>query len=198
MKHKLTIPAVALVSFLLGACIFSKNHNAASPLQLLQLLAQTASCWVSAGNTATTACSIGIGGATPNENTKLAVNGRISSSVLGVYCGKTSGGFTGSQVGGYTGAKAKCETACGNTNAHMCSAHELVSGWQNGISTPLMFLWYSGGLYTTHTGGTGQNQDCGGWKLGSGSPSHGPATDQTVNAPNVQTCDMSLPIACCL
>ncbi len=162
MNRKIIITAAAsgLLFFTLGACIFSKNKEAASAIQLIQLLAQATNCWISAGSTATTTCSIGIGGATPDANTKLAVNGRISSSVLGVYCGKTSGNFNGSQVGGYPGAKSKCETACGNANAHMCTGHEA------GISAQLALAPSSGGhhwMTTVSNSSAPALQDCNGW-----------------------------------
>ncbi len=189
-KIIITAAASGLIFFMLGACIFSKNKEAASAIQLLQLLAQATNCWISAGSTATTTCSIGIGGVTPNANTKLAVNGRISSSVLGVYCAKTASTYNGAQVGGYTGAKAKCETACGSTSAHMCSSHELIVSYQLGISIE-NGSWYSAYHCVDQAGSN--ICDCEGW---AGTTEKGPIT--TFTKPNITNCSSALPIACCL
>lgn len=178
--------AGCLVGLLLGACIFKKNNAGASPLQLLQLLAQTASCWVSAGNTATTACNV-------------TISGRISSSMLGVYCGKTTATYNGAQVGGYAGAKAKCEVACGNANAHMCTGHEVSISQQLGVNIPSTTpMWLS--TYVRAESVTGTNavlSDCEGWASNNIAYA-APRTATGSVYPSLGTCDISSPIACCL
>lgn len=194
MKRKIIITAVAsgIIFFTLGACVFSKNSEMASPIQLLQLLAQATNCWISSGSTATTACSIGIGGATPDANTKLAVNGRISSSVLGVYCGQTAS--TAGSLGGWTTAKSLCQTACGSANAHMCSGHEIMISRQIGVGPAAWAHWY-GGHAAASPGAGEQNTDCGGWTSAASTVW---GSRVLGNDPDYARCNTSLPLACCL
>lgn len=125
--------------------------------------------------------NISVGTATAVSGTRVTVNGRISSSVLGVYCGNTSGigtsgSFTnGSTAGaisyngktGYRGAKAACETACTNVNAHMCTSHEIAISRQLGVSIdPTEQLISIGGF--AHDG-TYYATDCDGWTSNSSS-----------------------------
>ncbi len=166
-KTTIIATASALGGLLLGACIFKKAEGGPSPVQLLQLLAQATNCWISSGGSVTTACSVGVGGATADANTKLAVNGRISSSVLGVYCGKTTGTFNGAQVGGFGGAKSLCATACDNTNAHMCTAHEISISLQLGISVPGQG-WMS--TFVLFDSGPNANTECSNWSSGGDMP----------------------------
>ncbi len=195
MNRKIIITAAAsgILFFTLGACIFSKNKEAASAIQLIQLLAQATNCWISAGSTATTTCSIGIGGATPDANTKLAVNGRISSSVLGVYCGKTSGTFTGA-IGGYTAAKDKCVAACSNnTNAHLCTVHEISMSAQIGLPLPT-----SGGHYRISSGDAGVANDCQGWTDGTAGWSSHTWFGGATSVLSTVACNNTIPMLCCL
>jgi hypothetical protein len=123
----------------------------------------------------------------------VRINGRISSSVLGTYCGATAASVTGN-MGGYTGAKALCETACSNTNAHMCTAHEMIISMQLGISFPVSGLWYS--TYVRADAGGQLGQDCYGWTVttNDGAASNGSSNGQ----PNLSNCSASRKVACCL
>lgn len=120
----------------------------------------------------------------------VTVNGRISSTTLGVYCGT----YNGLGVGGYTGAKALCITACGNSNAHMCTAHEISISRQLGISVT-NGPWYSSAAFYNTSSGTLNVTDCLGWTSASSSEV-GPIT----NTPNGQNnlCNAFAPVACCL
>lgn len=89
--------------------------------------------------------------------TRLAVNGRISSSVLGVYCGRTTTTFNGN-IGGYPAAKSQCETTCGNSNAHMCTSHEIAISKQLGISVGGAEQWIATFAYPS--GATSPHNEC--------------------------------------
>lgn len=121
--------------------------------------------WVKSGANA----SYPSGGITVNTSTQLnsatvTVNGRISSSVLGVYCGITPTA-TGN-LGGYAGAKALCVTACGNTNAHMCTSHEMIITMQVGITIPSN-IWFSNGISSdTNNDNIHSQTDCVAWTSG--------------------------------
>lgn len=151
--------------------------------------------WVKSGANA----SYPSGGVTVNTSTQLnsatvTVNGRISSSVLGVYCGistATNGNIGG---GGYPAAKALCVTACGNANAHMCTAHELSISRQLGITVP-SDIWYSPFVTSDMSGGFINNTECTGFISNSGSLYGGVYTGVHGSA---GTCDGSRSIACCL
>jgi hypothetical protein len=125
----------------------------------------------------------------------VTVNGRVSSSVLGVYCGATAGLVTGN-MGGYTGAKALCETACSNTNAHMCTAHELSISFQLGIPLPNVQLWYSTYVYASDIGLF--TTDCFGWASSSSTPRGALRSTLSDNRPTDGDCSVSYQVACCL
>jgi hypothetical protein len=134
-----------------------------------------------------------IGTSSLANSSTLTVNGRISSSSLGFYCGVTAATYTGSTVGGYTGAKSKCETACGNTNAHMCTSHEMSLSRQHGIS-PTEPSWYSSYGYWLGTASLNV-YDCNVWT--SASSGQGGSTNNSGGS-SWNSCDNSLRIACCL
>ncbi len=123
----------------------------------------------------------------------VTVNGKISSSVLGVYCGATAGLVTGN-MGGYTGAKALCETACSNTNAHMCTAHEISISRQLGISISSN-LWYTSYSFGFQSGT--DTIDCAGWTDGTAT-ARGPKAYPSPGQPGNDFCNATLPVACCL
>ncbi|MDX1959165.1 MAG: hypothetical protein SFU98_11370 [Leptospiraceae bacterium] len=149
--------------------------------------------WVKSGANA----SFPSGGIIVNTNAQansatVTVNGRISSSVLGTYCGSSS--TTTGSMGGYTGAKALCVTACGNANAHMCTAHELSISRQLGI-TVASDIWYSPFVTSDINNGSINNTECTGFISASGSLYGGVYTGVHGSA---GTCDVSRSIACCL
>jgi len=149
--------------------------------------------WVKSGANA----SYPSGGITVNTSTQLnsatvTVNGRISSSVLGVYCGVSSA--TNGAIGGYAAAKALCVTACGNANAHMCTSHELSISRQLGI-TVMANTWYSSFIMNAITANINPTNDCGAWL--DGSNSFNGATYQGTS-PATNQCGNSQSIACCL
>lgn len=180
-------------------CGFAKNLERTSAGQLLMLLAQATNCWLTVGSNASTSCNVavsgtvGIGGATPTGSTKLAVNGRISSSVLGVYCGTTASLFTGN-IGGYAAAKTQCESTCANTNAHMCTSHEVAISRQLGISFPAQDQWISAFSFVPNSGQS--TDDCNGWTT-AGAGVNGMIIDVNSRA-NYITCNQSRALACCL
>lgn len=128
--------------------------------------------------------------------------------MLGVYCGNTSGiGTAGSFTHGNTqgaisyngksgspGAKAACENACGNINAHMCTAHEMSISRQLNISIGSN-LWYSSYSFGFQSGN--DNTDCAGWSDGTGG-TRGPKAYPTPGLPGNDFCNATLSIACCL
>ncbi len=132
---------------------------------------------------------------TTANSANVTVNGRISSSILGVYCGITASSFTGN-IGGFTSAKALCETACGNTNAHMCTAHEMIMTLQLGISLP------GSGNYWITSPTTSANTDlldCNSWTSASAAPNQGSTI--FIGSPSqlfIAFCNTSHQIACCL
>lgn len=138
----------------------------------------------------------------------IRVNGKISSSVLGTYCGNTSSlGTTGSFVNGatagsinynsvvgYRGAKAACEAACGNTNAHMCSSHEMAISAQMNIISSISASWYTVSIAAQYPSSYQAMQDCIGWTNNSNTQgAHAWATSGGGSF-----CDAYYYIACCL
>ncbi|HMX33185.1 MAG TPA: hypothetical protein PKC66_13175, partial [Leptospiraceae bacterium] len=95
--------------------------------------------------------------------------------------------------GGYLTVKNSCATICGNTNAHMCTAHEMSLSRQLGISItePSWFSSYGYWLGTVAI----NVYDCNGWTSASNSQA---GTINSSGGPSWNTCDNSLPIACCL
>lgn len=149
--------------------------------------------WVKSGANA----SYPSGGITVNTSTQLnsatvTVNGRISSSVLGVYCGISTA--TDGNIGGYAAAKALCVTACGNSNAHMCTSHELGISRQLGITVPTD-TWYSPFVSSDFSGGALNNPECLGFASNSGTIYGGVYTGVYGSA---GLCNVLRSIACCL
>ena len=102
-----------------------------------------------------------------NENfDTLTTKVNSLDSKIGTYCGLTGSTYTGATVAGYTGAKAKCETACGNASAHMCTGHELSISRQLNIALPAVALWYSPGVFSYD--GAVNGFECTGWSTASG------------------------------
>jgi hypothetical protein len=85
-------------------------------------------------------------------------------SVGGIYCGSTMA-LTGA-MGGYSGTKSLCETACGDSAAHLCGAAEVVRSAELGISVPAG--WLSAGTWGQYAS-VGNFTDCDGWTYGGGS-----------------------------
>ncbi|MBP7282482.1 MAG: hypothetical protein KBA66_12955 [Leptospiraceae bacterium] len=125
----------------------------------------------------------------------VVVNGRISSSVLGTFCGATAASVTGN-MGGFTGAKALCETACGNSNAHMCTAHETLISLQLGISFPVGVFWITSPTTSANTDAL----DCNSWTSSSAPPNQGSAIENTSPPAQlfISFCNNPRKIACCL
>lgn len=138
--------------------------------------------------------NVGIGTTAPTQ--KLSVNGRISSSVIGSYCGSSTA--TTGNIGGYPAAKALCETACGNANAHMCTAHEIGISAQLGISMAAG-AWYSSNTLHSFVEGASSRAtfDCDGWNNNSASL-WGPEILNSAGRPDANLCNESHPVACCL
>lgn len=129
-----------------------------------------------------------------NENFS-SLKTAIETIPLGTYCGRTGATYNGAGVGGYTGAKALCETACNNTNAHMCTPHEISLSKQLGVAiTTGSDLWMSTFMAATNI--SDLVGDCSGWQ-NSGATNHG-AIHAMSGLPSKSACSTSLPIACCL
>ena len=139
----------------------------------------------------------------------VTVNGRISSSVLGVYCGNTSGiGTAGSFISGSTlgainyggksgspGAKSACETACGNSNSHMCTSHEISISRQLGITIDAAEQRIDSGIFIID--GSYYGNDCYGWTRSSNT--YVSMVINHVAGPLWDTvCNVAKPLACCL
>ena len=82
-----------------------------------------------------------------------------SISIGGSYCGASVATYDGSEVGGYTGAKAKCETTCASTTAHMCDAAEITRSRQLGLTLP-------DGAWVAAFTGSNTPPDCISWTSG--------------------------------
>ena len=122
-----------------------------------------------------------------------ALKAAIEGIPSGTFCGLSSSTFTGN-MGGYTAAKSTCVNTCGNSNAHMCSAHEVSISSQQGL-LPASFGWFSGGVNAIGDSSF-QLTDCQGFTSASNTirgtlwhPSLFPWRD---------TCDQSYKILCCL
>lgn len=85
----------------------------------------------------------------------VAKNGK-SISIGGSYCGATATTYNGSEVGGYTGAKAKCESTCASTTAHLCDAAEINRTKQLGVTL-------ADGAWVAAFTSSGTAQDCVSW-----------------------------------
>ncbi|MDZ4726632.1 MAG: hypothetical protein SH817_10775 [Leptospira sp.] len=121
----------------------------------------------------------------------VTINGKISSSVLGTYCGLSVS--TTGNVGGYAAAKALCVTACGNSNAHMCSGHEIAISQQLGINVGTN-AWFAS--YVRATIGAQDVNDCG-TGFNSALASDGALVIASGSGVQDSPCNVSRPIACC-
>jgi hypothetical protein len=127
----------------------------------------------------------------------VTVSGKVSSSNLGVYCGISATIHDGSGVGGPSGAKSKCQAACANTNAHMCSSHEIAMSTQSAVSFgtfPSTYGWIYVGVNLTSPGG--QMNDCVFWNNASAAQ-WGIIIDNSGNT-TYASCNNSYHVACCL
>lgn len=129
-----------------------------------------------------------------NENFS-SLKSAIESAPVGTYCGQSASTYDGAGVGGYTGAKTKCQAACGNTNAHMCTAHEIVLSLQNGISVPGS-LWISNYFVAVSPNAGNNLYDCQGWTVNTAG-FEGIRTDPG-GGPQVHACGIAIALACCL
>lgn len=116
------------------------------------------------------------------------------STRIGKFCGETAATYDGLAVGGLIGARAKCNTACGHSDAHMCTSHELSIEFQKGVAIPSN-LWYSSMVESRD--GTAQWTDCESWTTNATSVRAGAIT-QSNGRPSYGICDSAYKIACCL
>lgn len=178
--------------FAVGIGISALNSSA---VRMPLMLAQITSCWLTIGNQVSTTCNVtssstmGVAGSVPGPNVRLAVGGRISSAVLGTYCGGSASNTTGN-VGGYPAAKSICENACGNANAHLCSAHEISISKQLGASIP-NGQYYDSHISTDVNGGNPM-RDCNGWMSGTA------AVYANTTGLGSVACNTSAKLSCCL
>jgi hypothetical protein len=154
--------------------------------------------WTKSGvNAVFSSGAVMINTSTQANSATLTVNGRISSSTLGVYCGATVATYTGN-IGGYVTAKSLCaaSSACNNANAHMCTSHELAISRQLGISI-LGNTWYSSHSYWDGAEPSVFVADCEGWTSNSGSIG-GSFNNPSSTYGSWNYCNNSYRIACCL
>jgi len=113
---------------------------------------------------------------------------------LGTYCGVTSA-TNGAITNQYAGAKALCETACGSTDAHVCTAHEMAIGIQLGLKpsvTAWVFSWAFGDI---SGGATNAHNQCSGWSSTSGEGSI--YANVGAGRPSSSGCTGTPVLACC-
>jgi hypothetical protein len=117
----------------------------------------------------------------------ITKNGK-SISIGGSYCGASAATYKGGEVGGYTGAKAKCETACVSTTAHMCDAAEITRSQQLGTTMP-------DGVWVSAFTSSNTPQDCVSWTT----TQNAGGMVLNLSPPILMTvlCDTSHAIACC-
>lgn len=89
----------------------------------------------------------------------------VSTSVNGLYCGKsiaTLGLFQDNASGttGYRAAKVVCESVCNNKNAHMCSPAEVALSAQVGAVPAGIAIWVASGMYSFYSPGGAPSYDC--------------------------------------
>ena len=128
--------------------------------------------------------------------TASKLNSLFESIPIGTYCGTTGSIYTGAQVGGYTGGKAKCETACGSTLAHMCTAHEMSISRQQNITIPAQDLWISAFIGNQSNAPSTTTSDCDGWTVDATGNSAVYSTAAGRFATYAQ-CNQTFDIACC-
>ncbi|AFM12416.1 hypothetical protein [Turneriella parva] len=107
------------------------------------------------------------------------------SQRLGSYCGASTA--TNGNIGSYAAAKTLCQTACSDTNAHMCTVHEILIELQSGTdlgTTKWISVGFNGATYF----------DCNRWTTSTAGPV-GPAVLNTGFVSNA--CSSSIPVACC-
>ncbi len=154
--------------------------------------------WTKSGTSAVLSTGAVIINASAAANSATAtINGRISSTNLGVYCGTTAATYTGN-IGGYATAKSLCEagTACNNANAHMCTAHELSISRQLGISITGN-TWFTSHAYWVGADPVIFVTDCEGWTSNSSSIG-GSFNNPSSTYGSWNYCNNSYRIACCL
>jgi hypothetical protein len=181
-------------TFSSGALLKSSDINA--NFATLKAAIESIPNWTISGSSAVYSGGNVIVNTTSAANSaNLTVSGKISSANLGLYCGITASSFTGN-IGGFTSAKALCATACGNSNAHMCTAHEIIMSLQLGVSLP------GSGNYWITSPTTSANTDlldCNSWTSSSASPNQGSII--SIGSPSqlfIAYCNTSHQIACCL
>lgn len=118
------------------------------------------------------------------------------------FCGLTPA-MTGN-LGGDRGAKTLCETACGTTGAHMCTAAEFHRSYTTGTDIPAGRPWVSPGFI--YDNNNGLVRSCLGWGnsyVSERGPVIGtyPLTFDNPGGPTLQfeteTCNVARPVACC-
>ena len=117
----------------------------------------------------------------------IAKNGK-SISIGGSYCGASATTYNGGEVGGYTGAKAKCETACASTTAHMCDAAEITRSQQLGTTMP-------DGVWVAAFTSSNTPEDCLSWT--DGQANTGMVLNLSPPILMIVACTTKHAIACC-
>ena len=196
ISYAFAVTVSTLNTFTSGSTVSSSQIN--TNFTNLKTAIESIPDWIISGNDAYYSKGNVMIGRTsnPSSNPKLAINGNISSSNLGTYCGRTTGTYKGAEVGGYTGAKLKCETACGDTNAHMCVGYEITMSLQQGIAIDSS-VWFSS--YSRNLSDVTPIHDCIGWSS-SASSERGmiSISPGSYSAAEKGLCDTAYAIACCL
>ena len=130
------------------------------------------------------------------------------------------GAATTGAAGGFPGMKARCVTACGSPDAHLCTAGEMSRSAQEGM-LPASFqpyhMWISSAGWTwtlgppfvpSESSAYYIQNECWGWQSSQGSAegtgyvtyTEGPIwlTGMGESRTDTMSCSLSLPVACCL
>jgi len=185
-----------IVAVTVSATFTSGDTLTAANMNVLKTAIESIPDWTKSGSDAVlSGGGLAVNTGTMVTNSKLTVNGRVSSTTLGTYCGITGTNTTGN-IGGYPAAKTACETACSNLNAHMCTNHEISISRQLGISMDVDAYYSS----STHGPGmiSGEFNDCNAWTSSVSTSSAMRLGSSGAGVTTHSTCDNSVRIACCL
>jgi hypothetical protein len=187
----------AVVAVTVSATFTSGDTLTAANMNVLKAAIESIPDWTKSGSDAVyTAGNVQVGNGTTSRD--LLVYGKVSSSALGTFCGVTASTYDGAGVGGYTGAKTKCETACSDTRAHMCTSHEIAISAQLGNTFPEnTWYWFSAGAWG-YVGVANVAGDCMGWsEINSGYYGQSVARLSDVYQFDKAPCSNARRIACC-
>ncbi|HNE19406.1 MAG TPA: hypothetical protein PKG67_01240 [Turneriella sp.] len=195
----LGIVTTAIVAVTVSATFTSGDTLTAANMNVLKTAIESIPDWTKSGSDAVfTGGNVQIGNGSTSRD--LAVYGKVSSTALGTFCGVTASTYDGTGVGGWAGGKTKCEVACGDTRAHMCTEHEFQISAQLGIDFSPMASsdhWYAANM-SEYTAPSQQTSNCGGW-TSNNSAAYSRTVTQISGRPSsgVTACNAARRISCC-